>query len=659
MGASTEPSGGPCLKGTATVTPERVGLLEPRTWEVRLALEEDLPAESIVYFSFAGMQRQVATLQNGAAGEDGYWEIDAPGVEFEAGWAQLSAYEVVRVVLKTAAPAGTRLTFRVVDVPHRREKAMGLRVHAWDRRPFPVFVKKPGDERLYEVEKQPAADVEPGDTHDVRAYAPSTVAGEEVLPVKVVFLDRELNPVERREAELTKVCDCGRHPFRAERVEGMLTGYVPVCDCDEIVVEDADSYLTCTLNPRRRVQGGDLRLFWGEIHSHGHFDDGARDLDYNFRFASETACLDFAAASIRDHFADMAAGVLTQYSNAMWPFAEAFGFDWEDEFRALSDHLLGVPEGRTRWEHALAKTERYNQPGRFVTLAGYEWAASKYPHLEKADGIENIYGHRCLYFNLADPPLLSSRSERTSTPEGLFAALRPHAGRVIAIPHHPAAHPEYATGGWTMNWRRINPDFDRLVEVFSCHGNSEYPGNPKPIPGKCGPAESFVRSAIARGIKVGIVAGTDNHEARPGQVDGGWGNSPGGMIGVWATELTRDAIFDALYNRRCYGVSNMSRMVLDFRLAGEPMGSELALRPYRKRELAISVLGTAHIEDVQIIKNGSPWRAFKSPGSRFEHIEVDDEPAVMTDSYYVTVLQRDGEMAWSSPIWVQPEGAQA
>ena len=45
------------------------------------ALEEDLPAESIVYFSFAGMQRQVATLQNGAAGEDGYWEIDAPGVE--------------------------------------------------------------------------------------------------------------------------------------------------------------------------------------------------------------------------------------------------------------------------------------------------------------------------------------------------------------------------------------------------------------------------------------------------------------------------------------------------------------------------------------------------------------------------------------------------
>lgn len=163
-----------------------------------------------------------------------------------------------------------------------------------------------------------------------------------------------------------------------------------------------------------------------------------------------------------------------------------------------------------------------------------------------------------------------------------------------------------------------------------------------------------MRSAIAQGCKIGIIAGTDNHEARPGQVDGGWGDSPGGMIGVWAEELTRESIFSALFNRHCYGVSNMARIILHFQLNGAMMGSEVELPATAPRKLVIRVQGTAPIEDVQIIKNGRPWYSWKGSGHEFDALYVDDAESNSIVSYYVTVLQKDGEMAWSSPIWVRP-----
>jgi hypothetical protein len=333
------------------------------------------------------------------------------------------------------------------------------------------------------------------------------------------------------------------------------------------------------------------------------------------------------------------------------------GFAWEREYEAISDAIAGVPEGKTRWQHILDKTAEHHQPGSFVTIPGYEWTASRYEWIEKATRVACEHGHRCIYFNYADPPLFASRDRRYCAPEKLFCALNPYRGQVISIPHHPAAHPEHKTGGWTTDWSRHDPEFDRLAEVYSCHGTSEYPGNPRPIPGKCGPEESFVRSAIRSGCRMGIVAGTDNHESRPGQVDGGWGGSPGGMIGVWATELTREGVFDALYNRHCYGVSNMARIALRFELNGNIMGSEIHLPAPALRELRVEVKGTSEIEDIQIIKNGLPWHFSKIRGHRCDGVlEVaDDEEPSDSDSYYVTVLQRDGEMAWSSPIWVDKE----
>ena len=46
-------------------------------------------------------------------------------------------------------------------------------------------------------------------------------------------------------------------------------------------------------------------------------------------------------------------------------------------------------------------------------------------------------------------------------------------------------------------------------------------------------------------------------------------------------------------------------------------------------------------------------RACPESGFTIEQIMTDNEPERDTDYYYVRVRQRDGQWAWSSPIWVE------
>jgi hypothetical protein len=90
-----------------------------------------------------------------------------------------------------------------------------------------------------------------------------------------------------------------------------------------------------------------------------------------------------------------------------------------------------------------------------------------------------------------------------------------------------------------------------------------------------------------------VVASTDDHLGFPG----GYRE---GLAAVWAKELTREAIFEAIRNRRTYAVSG-DRIRLDFRLNGQRMGREL---PYtRRRELAVEVTGWDQVDRVEILKN--------------------------------------------------------
>jgi hypothetical protein len=72
-------------------------------------------------------------------------------------------------------------------------------------------------------------------------------------------------------------------------------------------------------------------------------------------------------------------------------------------------------------------------------------------------------------------------------------------------------------------------------------------------------------------------------------------------------------------------------------------------------ECRATVHAVQPIQLVEIIKDGNVvWSA------DFDHLDViatwqDPEPPSDEHYYYLHVVQRDGHMAWSSPIWVGPK----
>jgi hypothetical protein len=120
---------------------------------------------------------------------------------------------------------------------------------------------------------------------------------------------------------------------------------------------------------------------------------------------------------------------------------------------------------------------------------------------------------------------------------------------------------------------------------------------------------------------------------------------------VYAPALTRDAVWDALYHRRTVATTGAQRIRLAFRMDGEWQGSLLALDTLP--EYTIEAEGTAPIARVELIENGEVTHTWAGTGNR---IVMRDRLARVPERpdnyYYVRLLQSDGNLAWSSPIWV-------
>jgi hypothetical protein len=99
-------------------------------------------------------------------------------------------------------------------------------------------------------------------------------------------------------------------------------------------------------------------------------------------------------------------------------------------------------------------------------------------------------------------------------------------------------------------------------------------------------------------------------------------------------------------------------IVLGFQVNDAFMGSEVPVKQYSiGQELRITVEGTCALKEVVLLKNCR--RVMKWTGEDGEKsmdiLYVDNEPIRDNVYYYVRVVQEDGEMAWSSPVWLLPE----
>ena len=368
-------------------------------------------------------------------------------------------------------------------------------------------------------------------------------------------------------------------------------------------------------------------LFWGYIHGHSNKSDGMRDVEEYFKNLVN-AGLNFGTITDHDH---------------KWETSDE---DFEDIKRTV---------------------KKYDSP-EFVSFFGYEYG-SWYTG----------YGDICIYHYDEDLPILRSDVNKYNSTKKLIKNLKSHKGKVLLIAHHSALRPGY------RNWDYFDNSIEKLVEIYStwgCQENSQKDGNRLPprykffgygkYARKRGPIlekkGSFVQDALKRGYKLGFTAGGDDHLGiyPSGPVDPDNGIYPSGIMAVWAKQLTKESIWKALLNRRCYG-STGPRIIVEFHLAQFFMGDIIDLETFSqlqsKREIIVKIISPIKIIKIELIRNNSIYKTFDVNSTRTEFNLIDDEnfkdfSLTHTNNkekfafYYPRIILEDENMAWASPIWL-------
>ena len=255
------------------------------------------------------------------------------------------------------------------------------------------------------------------------------------------------------------------------------------------------------------------------------------------------------------------------------------------------------------------------RPGRFIAFSGFEWTYHR-PDPPRS------YNHRIVLFT-GESPRIFRRNERAGGSEKTFTENIRKSG-FISIPHH-------------AYWRLAGVPNECCVEITSAWGT-------------CILDAPTVHDALAKGHRVGFVGNTDTHRFMPGL--------SGALTGVYARELSRDGIIDALRARRCFATTG-NRTAIDFRVNDVMMGQELSTDT--TPILSWRVAPDTSLEKIEIIRDGQLAFASRSavgewtdttarPGAHWYYLQVKEKG--VHRRYPHNVAPAWGKWAWSSPVWV-------
>jgi hypothetical protein len=264
----------------------------------------------------------------------------------------------------------------------------------------------------------------------------------------------------------------------------------------------------------------------------------------------------------------------------------------------------------TFWKELNRLTAEFDVPGRFVCLPGYEWS-----------GNTGMGGDRNIFYRREGRPIRRSShilvegqtsTDAIYTADELFRELQGEDAIVIAHVGGRYADLKYAHDG----------RLERAVEVHSTWGTFEW----------------ILHDAFEKGYRVGVVCHSDDHKGRPGATRPGASSfgAIGGLTCYFMPELTRDALFEALRQRRHYGTTG-ARIFVDlhgsfdapvtgfsedpqlgpttgFAVQRAAMGN--IIRPGRvPMRVAAEVIGTSPIERVDILHGTAVAETFRPYGA--------------------------------------------
>ena len=412
-----------------------------------------------------------------------------------------------------------------------------------------------------ELPKQPAFDLVAGPATKWKAIVPSLAVVREPFRLAIVAEDMWGNPTEDAAATLklqsTRPLEGLPDNITIAKGDGprVIEHLVAAEPGDFDLTVAADDRIVAQANPLRVVSVAPLRCYWADLHGQSGETIGMGSAEDYFRYARDKAFIDMVGHQGND-------------------------FQITDAF----------------WEKLNELTARFDQPGKFVCLPGYEWS-----------GNTGMGGDRNIFFRREGRPIRRSshilvQGETSTnaiyTADKLFEALTGEDCRVIAHVGGRYADVKYAHDG----------HLERSVEVHSSWGTFEW----------------ILHDAFEKGFRVGVVCHSDDHKGRPGATMPGASTfgAIGGLSCYFMPELSRDALFEALRKRRHYGTTG-TRLFLDVRgkfdqdvtgFSEDPKLGPAKEFPVREAmmgdiirpktvpmKVAVEVIGTAPLERVDVL----------------------------------------------------------
>lgn len=570
------------------------------TWVLRFYPQADLPEGAKVAFRKVENEFRFDYIhQNYWPDGRGFVTVEGPegmALPFECDTALKSAVPAV-VILPKAWPAERPIVVRIGD-QRFGGAGVAVRTAVYDSAHIEVGVQMPASETWRACpEATLAVEVTPcPPVHRIHAWTASTTRPGEAIRILALPVDVNGNPLSTAETQRATVAAVDEKA-RTDGVAAMEPDGTPALEAS-LTLEGmgiqrlrvrTPSGTPATSNP---VSVGDegMSVYWGEFHSHGY---DAVELN-----------------------------VLNESTHP----AKAYRYGRDVtrlDFMAMSSHIFRrEPEAvGDWWELYREAAQACDEPGRYVPFLGCEWR----------DRVEDG-GDRNLIWQHLDAPQpdptwrIGDVYARLGAQHGMVT---PHVGGAIALPYHHDSEVEW------------------LCEMASGHGNFEW----------------FGQAYLQKGYKVGWIGGSDGHNATPGHPrivtqsggrfanilrrrDAGWAGGP--LLAVRASALTRDALWEAFRARRTYATTG-ARALVDFSIDDVPMGGTLhADEPVTIRYAAH---GTAPIERVSLIR-GAYRRAQWDVDALDVSGKLVDEPPAGETYYYLRIEQVDGELIWTSPIWV-------
>lgn len=295
------------------------------------------------------------------------------------------------------------------------------------------------------------------------------------------------------------------------------------------------------------------------------------------------------------------------------------------DFVAVTDHSQppGIEMEYVRWRTQKI-TDLFHAAPHFIPLFGYERSVG-YPYGHR-NIIEAERGHR---------PLPMIRPTPADDTERLYQHVHGTGG--IAIPHTTGSR--HGT-----DWHVHDPHVEPVVEIYQGTRTSyEYEGAPRSDHPESQQAletgyqaPGFVWEAWKKGYRLGVIASSDHIATHITYAN------------IFAPEATREGLVEAMRARHTFGSTD--NIVLDFR-AGEYLQGD-DVKTASMPTLQVRVHGTAPIQEVVLFRNFAVAHSVRDQGKELTFTWKNENPKSGTNHYYVRVLQEDGEIAWSSPIWL-------